>query len=613
MNGLELHLSTRILLYWYLFIFFSTEILSYLHFLERNYFLLGESLFWISLIASYKKEILQLVRSLNFQSKGLLIIFTFFILTFIQGFFSAPSTTDSMVYHIPRVMYWIQEKTLIQDVIRNPHDFMAPFGEYILLHLYFISGSDRLLFLSQWIAYVVSVILSGVIAEQLGADKKTKILTSLFAATIPIAVMQAASTQIDMIVSVLVMMGTHIALHLLKRFDIRNIILFGLTMGLGLSTKATFVIYLIIPAGIVALAMIKNHFKNTLTICLAGLIALIIPLRFLIQNLNLYGNILGPFQKSGETLTNDIVSTGSLISNLIRNLMIHIPVPFFNHQTQNFIDTLHEMIGVQINSPLTTCCDFAFKVLPILYPQEDIMGNTIHLLIILITLFFLFNKKIVKNWLIIYTYILSVLSFVIFSLILKWQPFHSRLQIPFFMMGTVFSIMVLSRFKKGSFILTMILILSVPLALLTILLNVSRPYISYSYFYDAVKSFKPPLASIPQAFYIKDRNQQYFNARYYWYDPYNKVVNILSEKKPSTSKINFNLMDGFEYPLWLFLKEYNLNYHIVSESKVSDDTIIISTSNNPPLHRGYTTECVKTEIEYGYACISVKNVNILKK
>lgn len=604
MKDLNLHVLVKTLLYWYIFTFISTEALSYLHILERSYILLGEIFFWAFFLFFHHQEILKIVQRINFRSKSLLLILTLFLLTFIQGFFSVPNTTDSMVYHLPRVMYWVQEKTLQQDVIRNLHDFMAPFAEYILLHLYFIGGGDRLLFFSQWVAYVAMVILSSVIAEKLGASKKIKVLTALFVATLPIAVMQASSTQVDMTVTILVMISTYIALILFDRITIKNAILFGLTLGLGVSTKATFFTFMVIPLGLVLFALIKSHWKDSLKIILGGIVALIMPVRFMYQNFNLFGNVLGPFNK-GSSLTNENLNIVTLFSNLIRNTMIHIPIPFFTNQAQKFIEDLHKIMGILINASQTTCCDFKFNVIPILYPQEDIVSNTFHLLLILITIIFIIKKEAIKNRLLVLIYMLSLLSIVVFSLVLKWQPFHSRLQIPFFVVGTISSVLILSKFKESLYILKGTLVLSVSLAILLIFLNVSRPFISYTLFYDKIKSFSFPLSSIPQSFFIKPREQQYFNARYYWYLPYKGIIEILTKQQfKNSDTISFDLPDGFEYPLWVLMKRYHLNFRVVPISEISNETIIISTSKDPYKKEGYIIKCIKTEIDYGYACLS---------
>lgn len=610
METLSLHILVKTLLYWYVFIFFSTEILSLLHLLERSYIILGEIFFWGFFLFFHRQEILRAVEGINFRSKSTLLILALFLLTFIQGFFSAPNTTDSMVYHLPRVMYWVQEKILQQDVIRNIHDFMAPFAEYILLHLYFIAGNDRLLFLSQWIAYVVIVISSGVFAKKLGADKKIKTVILFFVATLPMAIMQASSTQVDMIVTVLIVISTYIAILLLEKITLKNSILFGLTIGLGITTKATFFPFMIMPLGIILFAAIKNsRWRNALIIALSGLIALVMSIRFMSQNFYLFGNILGPFKK-GETLTNDTFNLITLVSNLIRNIMIHLPVPFFTAQLQSGLEFIHRIMGISINAPQTTCCDFTFKVIPILYPQEDIVSNPLHLLLILIAIIFILRKKVIKDRRLIFIFMLSLLSFMIFSLILKWQPFHSRLQIPFFVIGTISSVLILSKFKEGLYILKSTLVLSTLLAFVLIFINVSRPFVSYSLFYDKIKSFSFPLSSIPESFLVKPRDQQYFNARYYWHLPYKGIIEILAKQQSTKGgTISFDLPDGFEYPLWFLIKSYHLSFRIIPKSQISNETIIISTSKDPYRKEGYITECIKTEIEYGFACVSeVKHI-----
>lgn len=603
---MKIEFIPKVLLYWYIFIFFSTEILSYLHILERGYVFWGEIFFWAILLFLNRKEFRHTLQNINFRSKSFLFVLFMFTLTFVQGFFSAPSTTDSMVYHLPRVMYWIQEKTLHQDSIRNIHDFMAPFAEYILLHLYFITGSDKILFFSQWISYVVMVILSFVIAEKLGADKKTKTIAALFIATLPIAVMQASSTQVDMIVAILIVISAYLALLLLEKVTIKNSILFALALGLGISTKATFYPYIIIPLGLILFLFTKKQWRKSLPIILAGLITLIMPVRFMTQNLSLYGNILGPIEEDGGlVLTNGSINLVTLISNLIRNIMLHLPVPFFTSQAQSFLEFIHKLIGISINAPETTCCDFQFHVAPILYPQEDIIVNPLSLLLILISIFLIFKKNVIKNQKLVLIFVLSLLSFVAFSAILKWQPFHSRLQIPFFVIGTITSVVILSKFNKGLPVLKIFLGLSILLAVLLVFLNVSRPFISYNLFYSHIKSFAFPLSSVPESFFIKPREEQYFNARYYWYEPYKKIISTLDSESGNV-EISLDLMDDFEYPIWVFLKDENINFHIVSYSQAADNAVIISTSKEPTVKENFRKSCLKTQIDYGYICLSKK-------
>ncbi|MDO8573444.1 MAG: glycosyltransferase family 39 protein [Candidatus Daviesbacteria bacterium] len=606
---LKVHIAVKALLYWYIFIFISTEALSYLHLLERNYILTAEIFFWVVFLFFNHQEIRRKIQVIDIRSKSILFILALFGLTFIQGFFSAPSTTDSMVYHIPRVMYWMQEKTLFQDVIRNSHDYMAPFGEYILLHLYLIFDNDRMLFFSQWIAYVVSVVLIGIIASQFGADQKTKQLVRLFTATLPIAVMQASSTQVDMVVTVLVLLSLYLSMLLRQFYAIKHSILLGFVIGLGFLTKATFVFYVLIPIGLLFFSLWRQFKKLILIILPILLLTIILQFRFLSQNLLLYGNFLGvKVSEKGEEAVyiNEVINPSSVLSNLVRNFLVHLPIPIFSSYIQNTVVQLHNLIGFDINDPRITCCGTEFSVKSILYPQEDIVANPIHLIIIISGgfLFFYKRKQLHINPQIKILYLLTIASLILFSAFIKWQPFHPRLEIPFFMVGTMSAIIIISNAKKIK-LLYIGLILSSVIVLIVVFLNVSRPYISYNVFYNMVKALKPPLASVPEAFYVKPRQQQYFNARYYWYEPYGKIIDLL--KKENNIELAFNLGDGFEYPLWTLFRKYKLNYQVVPMSKLSKNTIIISTSKDPYKREGYLTECIKTEIDYGYACLTIAN------
>ena len=191
----SLNILVKLYLGWLIFVFFFTEILSYLHLITTQSIILGNLIFFILFFYLFRKDFKKINLISFLKNKFNLIIFIILLLVFIQGFLSAPSTTDAMTYQILRTMYWIQEKTVYQDFIRNSHDFMPPFASYILMHLYLIFGGDRFLFLSQWLAYVGSVFLSRNIAVQLGASQRLSQVISLLVATIPIAVLQASSTQ----------------------------------------------------------------------------------------------------------------------------------------------------------------------------------------------------------------------------------------------------------------------------------------------------------------------------------------------------------------------------------------------------------------------------------
>lgn len=605
-------LIPRLLLFIYLYIFISTEALSLFGLITREIILPLDLLFVSSLIFINQTQLLRFIKSLNLKSTLTFFLLVLLSMTFIQGFFSAPGTTDSMVYHLPRIMYWIQEKTLAQSVIRNSHDFMAPFAEYLTLHLYFLTGNDRLVFLSQWFSYIAVIALTVIISKQSIKLNIKSIYIALLAATMPIIVLQSSSTQIDLVTTVMVLLSVYYAVSFKESPGLRNALGLGLALGFGVLTKATFVIYAIIPLGIILVSLLENQ-KNLPKIILllffAAFLALLLQLRFLSQNLTLYGNLSGqPILEEGSGYTNEEISLPVLTSNLIRNSFINLPVPLLNGIINQYIYSFHDLIKQNPNDPKSTYNGTTFQVNPVIYPQEDIASSPIHFLLIIIAgIYLALNIKRLKqfNKNLVYIFSLSIASFIIFSTLLKWQPFHPRLLIPFLLLGSLSSFLILNSSQKLKPYLFGALTVSMVLSFILCFLNVSKPYISYNIFYNYVNQFSRPNASVPQSFFTKPREEQYFNSRYYWYGPYKEAVNMLQSK--AVKEVTLNLMDEFEYPLWILIQNSNLNLKVVSYSKASDKTIIITTSKNRVEKSGLTTKCIKTEIDYGYICLSKKN------
>jgi|GEM_PF-2030946 hypothetical protein len=598
----NISIITRILFFWYIAIFISTESLSYFNFINRSSILLVNSLFFVAILLFYGKKLKKIFKSfLQERNIYLYIIFAILSLTFLQGFLSAPNTTDSMVRRLPIMMYWVQEHTLFQDVIRNGHDFMGPFSEYIFLHLYLIFDGDRMLFFSQWAAFVVVILLSFLIARNLSKSKKIALYISLLVATLPIAVLQATSVQMDMVTTVLVLFSLYFALIFKEKPNMRNALLLGFAIGLGILTKATFLIYIIFPVGILFPLVLRRLKNLILPLLLIAVIIGLIQARFIDQNLRLFGSVSGERGKS--VYMNELITPQIIFSNVIRNLTVQLPFPIGGELIKQGIINIHNQIGINVNDPRINFFDSKFSVNPIIFPQEDKAGNPIHLIIIILggILLILRKSKLKDLPSIVNLYILSITSLILFSAILKWQPFHSRLLMPFFIIGSIASIVILMQFKRLKVLLNLALMASVGLSFVLIVFNVSKPFISYNFFYASVKGLAPRLSAAPESIFTKKREEQYFNARYYWYMPYREITKKIRGEEGGT--IAFKLMDEFEYPLWYFLRKNELSLKVIPYSKKTRETIIISTAESPSSTEGYSAECIKTEIKYGYACL----------
>ncbi len=618
MKNYSLNIFAKFYLAWLIFIFFFTETISYLNLISRGVIIFGNLFFLLGFVYQYRDDI----KRINFyfiRSKLYLIILSIAVFIFIQGFFSAPNTTDAMTYHITRVMYWIQEKTVQQDYIRGGHDFQPPFAEYIYLNLYLLLNNDRLLFLSNWLAFVMSIYLGGVVAFRLGANEKTVSLIRLFIASIPIAVLQASSTQVDLITNVLAIFGLYFVLNLIKKPVFKDCLILGVITGLGLQVKSPFMFNILIPLGLLGIMRAIKIKKEIYLFLIILLVVLLMQVRYWNQNIHLYGSPLGQHLAGEKNFyVNDRFDGAALFSNVIRNLFNQFPVPIAGSIVESDLNGFLNLIGTDNQDPATTYPGLVFHILPVVFPQEDIASSPIHLVLIILALILMYkNRKEIKNYKIVASVLVMVsVSFVLFSFILKYEPYHPRLQIPYFTIGSIFAVLVILSYKWGNKILIILLVPSLLLSFGLIFLNVLRPYISYNIFYEKVKAFATPNASIPEAFYAKPRNMQYFNPRPYWYEPYQEATDLIAST-PGFKYIVLKIYDDdYEYPFWALFKQKNVSFYLqngqslpLEKKKVnlSKNAIILTTSQRPFKLDGYRTDCFKTKIDYGYACVSFEN------
>lgn len=618
MKGISL--LAKLFITWYGFIFISTEILSFFYLLTKPWIVASNILFVVTVGIILTRHSGK--RSSNWRRAhpesdsgrarmtNYIIIFLL-ILTFIQGFYSAPSTTDAMTYQILRAMYWIQEGTAYQWFIRNSHDFMPGFASYILLHLYMIFGGDRMLFFSQWLAYAGSIFLSRTVATQLGANQKLSQIISVLVATIPIVVLQATSTQADMVSALITLLVFHLMLVILNSPSYKNALILGFTLGLGMLVKAPFYIFVIVPLSLFLLLLRKNPKKAIALSTIIISIAFAMNLRYYSQNISLYGSPLGQkFSGKGNTYVNERFDLPSVGSNLIKNTMNNLPVPLLADQVQFAFIKLHSLIGIDIADPKVSYTGLDFKVRSVVYPQEDLAASPLNIFLILLAPFFVFRKsfKPVKKNELRVLYVFLIAAYVMFATILKYESVHNRLLVTFLVEGTIISALILSNFKFGQRTLKLFVFLSILLSFALVFLNVQHPYISYKVFYDKVKSFAGDYPILPEAFYAKPRLEQYFNSRPYWYDPYNKVTDLISKKKYKQRIVIMLMDDEFEYPFWALLKAKGINFYFQQNRFVQREipygAIILTTSRKPFVKSGWKTECFKTNINYGYACVS---------
>ncbi len=501
----------------------------------------------------------------------ILAILCILLITFIIAVSSPPNNFDSMTYHMARVVHWIQQKSVKFYPTSIPRqNYSMPLAEYQILHLQLLSQSDKFANLVQWTGFVMLIVMASEFTKLLQGSRKGQLLASLFAATIPVAVLQSSNTQNDILVGVFCLIFAYFFLKTIRSNSWIDACFGGLAFGLALLTKGTGYIFCAaigLVYGIVGLIrhprdnrlrLIKNF--SIMIFC-----AFILNVGFYQRNINLYGH---PLSTETGKLTIDRFSLRGVYSNLIRNGSAHlaVPVPILN---ERFSEIIIDHLGDSVSDQDTTFPGTKFQIRFLINGDESV--NPIHLVLISIIIL-LFVVKREKRDLNLYTHIITViLSIILFSWLLKWQPWGSRLQLPIFVLGAPLVGYYFDKVNQSrviNFVITVSLILyCIPFVFLNStrslipLFNSESPLRSNQvkrFFSDRPKLYAE-YSEIIGPFYkdmsVLNTNRQvlYFSSSIGLYEDYQTVIAVVADLNEEYIGLDLGGND-WEYPIWVFAK-----------------------------------------------------------
>ena len=464
--------------------------------------------------------------------------------TLVTALISPPNNWDSMTYHMSRVEYWIQNKG-IHFFTTNNHrqNVFAPFSEFFILHLQILSGSDIFANLVQWISLVIALTAVSLICKEFGLGQRLQLISAVFICSLPIVLLQAPSTQNDIVVSTFILLFYYYQIKLVNKYSISSICFAGLALGLGILTKGTSYI-LLFAIGITYFAYLSFFkiwdLKNTIfRYGIIFSIGLLINLPHYLRNLFKYNDFLG--LGTLPSVINEFFSFGVMFSNLIRHIAYQLGtnINIINWYIYRIVKIL---LGNNISDPKTSFLDRDFRP-PFFSLHEDAAGNIIHTLVIIIIFFIslVFIKQVKRIQLT--SLFIAVISILLYCFLLKWQPWTGKL-LPLFIITTPFLMVALSYILQiKEFKITFYIIL-------IIMLVGTFPYLFHN------KS-RPLLASNDKSILHQERFESYFNNRPDLYIQYEKIISKLDKIEVSKKdSIALHLGgDGWDYPFLVMLKK----------------------------------------------------------
>ena len=508
---------------------------------------------------------------------------------------ATPTTNfDSLTYHLPRIMHWVQQQSVDHFPTDNSRQIeFAPWSSFAMMTLYLLWGNDQLLNLVQWTAMLSSLVVLCWIAAQLGgflptgravgdasasAAKAGRVtaLTCLLTATLPIGVVESITTQNDYVTTFWLVCLVAFTLSLLK--DPGNVwyaVGAGLAFGLGVLAKPTTFIYaapLLAAAGLCLLLRLPTVKARLKFLLLFAVAFLLLNAPHMCRNYALFGSPLGsPYIFSIER--NQRTSFGTVTSNLIRNLSLHANsgVPFLTRSLNAALSKAHQLTGTSLTDPATTYQGGAFFFAKKFFIYDSQASCTYHLLLIFLAGCLALRKPKANSQLLWYCAPV-VMSFLLFCALLKWQQWHTRLHLAYFALLMPFVAIVVARsFPRWCVWLTAAMVLS--FAIYGVAKNESRPVFD-SKFLRLPREEQYLFVNVPQL------NQ-----------PLRQIAGVIAASNCRTVGLKLQFDDP-EYPLWLMLRNrgfqgridhfYVQNVSARIANFVPEPWVLVSTVTNLP-------------------------------
>jgi len=445
---------------------------------------------------------------------------------------SPPNTVDAMNYHLPRIVYWIQNHSVSTFPTSNLKQlFISPGAEYLVLQFHALSGGDRFDNLVQWFALGGSGAAVSGIAGALGADPRAQLLAAIVSITIPQGLLEASGAKNDYLLSFWLAAFCYFLLELRNHPSRAAVLLCGAGLGLACLTKPLACLFAPVVAAALLLTWPRTGWRSLLQ-ALPLLLAAVAVLNagVFMRNYRLAGNVFGPQALDGWKLTNDRFTPSTLASNLIRNVSLHAATPSqaLTRKLEDGARRAIRSLGADPSDPATTWYDQAYFIPPD-GRHEALKGNPFHLFLAALAIG-LAAARIRRPayagaaWL----GLAVVLCFLLFCLAFKWQPWHSRLHLPLFVLSAPVIGIVAGRTLSPA----------VTTALGVVLLWLAAPI--------ALENQTRPLLA-PGSILNRDRAGMYFSDRDNLRASYTAAANLIRASGCRQVGVD-NSLESFEYP-----------------------------------------------------------------
>lgn len=495
-----------------------------------------------------------------------------------------PYNWDSMTYHLPRMMQWVQNRSVAHYAANDVRQLAAPvLAEFVNVQVYLLSGKrDILLNLLQAASYLVNSWIVYKIADKIGTDRKYAYLSALLFMTMPIAFSEALNTQVDLFASLWMLIFVYYFIDLFEadkltadRDTLRKCLMMGACIAFGYLAKPSVDVGMAVLLFGLLIRCVRRHDAWQVII---KLIVCVLPIVLLplvpewVRNYHTFSS-MGDSSVGSEQLVGTLAPNYVLI-NFIKNCVQNCPSIYLYDSSEwmaKIVMIIAHVLRVDINAPSISANGQVYELSEAPVYNHDSASNPV-IMVLAVLCFILYllrrgKKRSAGNSYTLY----SMLSFVVFCVIVKWSPFITRFMLTYLavlcpMIG--YQIQQISDEGKTE--------------------RFKNAVVPIIYFLCLTELFA--LTRFHQEMWHEDaskRPEGYFAYNKEIRPEYEQVFSWLNEKGYSTLGINVGSM-SFEYPIWAMAESPNVrieNILVQNDSKIYEDM-------------SYIPECVITDTGY---------------
>lgn len=488
------------------------------------------------------------------------------------AFVYPPNNWDSMTYHMARVLYWMQNGSISYfPTTIDRQNLMNPGAEYVILLLQSLSGTDSLANFVQFVSYLLLVSATPSFLRLLGIQRRLANWGVILTASLPMGVLQATSTQNDLVAACLGLALAAAALRLwhtnsrisASRTDITVVALLG---AVGYLVKATAVIaaapFLLI-AGVCFCRVVlprRQWWRGQVLSILLGLCVVAVVAGPDLYRKKVY---IGSFTAARHEVFPLLGFWRDKLLHSVEGINFHV-IPatgFYRSVVVPLVDSLNGGTFPMPQDPLSL--------------HEDLAGNPLHMLFAAgaLLLFFCRYTRIPRagRWA-----VWCVCgSWIILHASIRYQPWISRLQTPVFMLFPCFlaalatNARIRSKNRIGTFLVFIF----------------AMPCLAYGFV----------AATRNQSRYVKltdawrlDRDSAYYANRRPLKSQHDQVLATI--KGLQVHKVGLAIGgDEYDYPLsWRIYRSGMEVRHTISESELAWADVVYASVEKPTGARNWT-------------------------